>query len=55
MLQSLHALLIKLLLLDRENQQTLLNQGLLPAEQLPPSAGQQPHCVADLYRRHACR
>lgn len=51
--QSVQSLLMKVLLLDRENQQALLRQGLVPARQLPSSAVQQPHCVADLYRRHA--
>jgi len=48
-------LLMRVLLLDRENQQALLRHGLLPARHLPATAGQQPHCVADLYRRHARR
>jgi hypothetical protein len=51
--QSVQSLLMKVLLLDRENQQALLRHGLVPAPQLPCSAVQQPHCVADLYRRHA--
>ena len=51
--QSVQSLLMKVLLLDRENQQALLRHGLVPARQLPPSAVQQPHCVADLYRRHS--
>ena len=51
--QSVQSLLMKVLLLDRENQQALLRHGLVPAPQLPSSAVQQPHCVADVYRRHA--
>jgi hypothetical protein len=51
--QSVQSLLMKVLLLDRENQQALLRHGLVPARQLPSSAVQQPHCVADVYRRHA--
>jgi hypothetical protein len=51
--QSVQSLLMKVLLLDRENQQALLRHGLLPARQLPSSAVQQPHCVADVYRRHS--
>jgi hypothetical protein len=46
-------LLMKVLLLDRDNQQALLRHGLVPARQLPSSAVQQPHCVADAYRRHS--
>jgi hypothetical protein len=53
--QAVQALLMKVLLLDRENQQALLRLGLLPVRHLPATAGQQPHCVADLYRRHARR
>lgn len=52
--ESVQALLMKVLLLDRENQQALLRHGLVPARHLPSSpANQQPHCVADLYRRHS--
>lgn len=51
--QSVQTLLMKVLLLDRENQQALLKHGLLPAQHLPSRAAQQPHCVADLYRRHS--
>jgi hypothetical protein len=51
--QSVQNLLMKVLLLDRENQQALLRHGLLPARQLPSTAAQQSHCVADAYRRHA--
>jgi hypothetical protein len=53
--QAVQDLLMKVLLLDRENQQALLRLGLLPARHLPATAGQQPHCVADLYRRYARR
>ena len=51
--QSVQTLLMKVLLLDRENQQALLRRGLLPAQHLPSRAAQQPHCVADAYRRHS--
>jgi hypothetical protein len=52
--QTVQSLLMKVLLLDRENQQALLRHGLLPARHLPSSAvQQQPHCVADVYRRHS--
>jgi hypothetical protein len=53
LLLSVQSLLMKVLLLDRENQQALLRQGLLPARQLPEAVAQQPHCVADAYRRHS--
>ena len=51
--QKIQDLLMRVLLLDRENQQALLRHGLLPARQLPSAAVQQPHCVAERYRRHA--
>lgn len=51
--QAAQGLMMRLLLLDRENQQALLRRGLMPARHLPAPAAQQPHCVADLYRRHA--
>lgn len=50
--QVIQGLLMKILLLDRENQQALLRHGLMPAGHLPSPATQRPHCVADLYRRH---
>lgn len=52
LVQSAQTVMMKLLLLDRENQQGLLRRGLLPATHLPAKPAQQPHCVADLYRRH---
>ena len=51
--QSVQQALMKVLLLDRENQQALLRRGLMPAGQLPAATVQQPHCVAERYRRHA--
>lgn len=51
--QAAQALLMRVLLLDRENQQALLRRGLLPARHVPALAAQRPHCVADLYRRHS--
>jgi len=50
--QVIQGLLMKVLLLDRENQQALLRHGLMPTRHLPSPATQRPHCVADLYRRH---
>ena len=51
--QKVQDLLMRVLLLDRENQQALLRRGLVPANHLPPAAGQRPHYVAGLYQRHA--
>ena len=51
--QSIQSLLMKVLLLDRENQQAMLRCGLVPAKHLPATAVQQPHYVASLYRRNS--
>jgi hypothetical protein len=45
-------LIMKILVLDRENQQWLLRRGLVPPRHLPPASSQRPHFVADLYRRN---
>ncbi|HTI72753.1 MAG TPA: hypothetical protein VMF06_22460 [Candidatus Limnocylindria bacterium] len=44
-------LIMKIIVLDRENEQALLRRGLVPARHLPPAQRQRPHFVADLYRR----
>jgi hypothetical protein len=44
-------LIMKIIVLDRENEQMLLRQGLAPATQLPSANRQRPHYVAELYRR----
>jgi hypothetical protein len=44
-------LTMKILMIDRENEQMLLRRGLLPAKSLPPAQRQRPHYVAELYRR----
>ena len=51
--QTIQALLMKILLLDRESQQLMLHHGLVPARHLPPADGQRPHYVAGLYQRHS--
>jgi hypothetical protein len=51
--QSIQSLLMKVLLLDRENQQAMLRRGLVPAKHLPAAAVQQPHYVASLYQRNS--
>lgn len=45
-------LIMRLIILDRENEQLLLRRGLIPPKHLPPVHRQRPHYVADLYRRH---
>lgn len=51
--QTIQDVIMKILLLDRDNQQALLHRGLVPAKHLPAVTARQPHCVADVYRRHA--
>lgn len=51
--QNIQGLLMRIMLLDRENQQTMLKRGLVPTRHLPATASQQPHYVADLYRRNS--
>jgi len=46
-------LIMKIIVLDRENEQALLRKGLVPTRHLPPANRQRPHFVADLYRRGA--
>jgi hypothetical protein len=50
--QSVQSLLMKLLMLDRENQQALLRRGLVPPRHLATAAVQQPNYVANVYKRH---
>ncbi len=44
-------LIMKIIVLDRENEQALLRHGLVPPRHLPSASRQRPHFVADLYRR----
>jgi flagellar biosynthesis/type III secretory pathway chaperone len=44
-------LTMKIIVLDRENEQAILRRGLVPPRQLPSVNRQRPHFVADLYRR----
>ena len=48
-------LLMKILVLDRENEQALLRHGLVPARELPSVNRQRPNFVAQMYRRQAGR
>jgi flagellar biosynthesis/type III secretory pathway chaperone len=43
--------IMKIIVLDRENEQTLLRKGLVPPKHLPSANRNRPHYVADLYRR----
>jgi hypothetical protein len=46
-------LILRVLLLDRENEQGLLRRGLIPPREIPSAQQQRPHFVAGLYRRHS--
>jgi len=47
--------LMKVLMLDRENQQAMLRRGLVPPQHLPAAAAQRPHFVTGLYQKHSAR
>jgi hypothetical protein len=51
-IQTLQNLLVKILQLDRENQQALLRRGLVPARHVSSCAAPPSNFVANLYRRH---
>ena len=46
-------LIMRVILLDRDNEQGLLRRGLVPAREIPSAQQQRPHFVANLYRRQA--
>jgi hypothetical protein len=52
MIQMLQNLIVRILQLDRENQQSLLRRGLVPARQVNSFAAPPNHYVASLYRRN---
>ena len=45
--------MMKIILLDRENEQAMLRGGLIPTSLLPSANRQRPHFVSDCYRRSA--
>ena len=53
LIRQIQDLILKVLTLDRENEQLFLRRGMVPATRLPPVARQRPHFVADLYRQHS--
>jgi hypothetical protein len=54
MFQTIGDLIMRVMQLDRENQQALLRRGLVPPKHLSLAAGPQPsHYVASVYRRNA--
>lgn len=48
-------LLMKIIVMDRENEQALLRQGLVPPRELPSVNRQRPHFVSEMYRRQSGR
>ena len=46
-------LTMKIIVLDRENEQSLLRRGLVPPRELPSINRQRPHFVAGLYLRQS--
>ena len=44
-------IIMKIVLLDRENEQAMLRRGLVPSTQLPSANRQRPNFVAEMYRR----
>jgi hypothetical protein len=53
LLRSNMDLIMRIILLDRENEQLLLRRGLVPAGHLPSLQREQPHFVSELYRRNS--
>lgn len=52
LLDGLQQMIVKILQLDRENQQALLRRGLLPAREVPSYAPATSSFVSRLYSRH---
>jgi len=46
-------LIMRILVLDRENEQALLRKGLVPPKHVPPANRQRPHFVTSMYQRHS--
>ncbi len=53
MLRQVQDLIMRIILLDRENEQALLRRGMIPPREIPPAQQQRPHFVASLYQRGA--
>lgn len=52
LLRSTQDLVMRVIVMDRENEQVLLRRGLVPPRHVPAAQRQQPHFVAELYRRN---
>ena len=46
-------IIMKILVLDRENEQALLRKGMVPARHVPSANRHRPHFVANLYQRNS--
>ena len=53
LVRQVQDMILRVILLDRENEQGLLRRGLIPARELPSAQFQRPHFVANLYRRQS--
>ena len=51
LLRQCQDVIMRILVLDRENEQALLRRGLLGPRHLPSHQAQRPHFVASLYQR----
>jgi hypothetical protein len=51
LIRQVQDLIMRVILLDRENEQGLLRRGLIPPRDLAMARQARPHFVADLYRR----
>ncbi|MGD0060177.1 MAG: hypothetical protein ABSD58_12245 [Verrucomicrobiia bacterium] len=51
LLRQTQDIIMKIVLLDRENEQAMLRLGLVPPTQLPSANRQRPNFVAEMYRR----
>ena len=53
LVRTIQDTIMRLLVIDRENEQSLLRRGLLPMNSLPPAERSQPDFVAQVYQRHS--
>lgn len=51
LVRQVQDLIMRVILMDRENEQGLLRRGLIPPREIPSVNQHRPHFVADLYRR----
>ena len=52
LIQQVQDLIMRIIVLDRENEQGLLRRGLVPSREMAQVNTQRPHFVANLYRRN---